>query len=1086
MKLFACRGLSQARREGFAKTVLIMKLSLFLIVVCCLNAHADGFSQKLTITQKNASLEQIFKEINKQTGYTFVYTESLLKGTKKVTITATNATLEQVLNECLKDQSLTYSILNELVILKQEQDKVYNSPPPPPPPVAITGKVANEKGEPLVGASIVEKGGKSSTTSNGEGRFTISVSNATATLVVTYVGYQAKEIPLNNQTDVSVVLALAAAQISEAIVIGYGSVQKKDLTSAVSTVRSKDFLQGAVNSPLQMIDGKVAGVTISNVATADPNRSADVQVRGAASLEAGTSPLIVIDGMPGGDLRNVTQQDIESITVLKDASSAAIYGSRGANGVILVTTKKGRAGTVNVTYDSYVEKDYVASKPDLLSPEEFLERKRDIDNGARTNWYDELIRTNNFGQNHFLSISGGNPNTIFRISGNYKKKTGIDIASDRKEYGLRANFLQKALNGFLEVGGNISYRVANEEFTNYGAFQQAVKLNPTIPVMDPNNPQKYNTLLGYDTYNPVQDLLTRENGADHTYSIVDFNIRLNLLKNLNTELKLARQGHDRLGREYYTSAAAESVTNSRTGRARLQDEKWVDYTLEWLGNYALKLDKHDVKILGGYSYQEFNNRGFWAENMNFPSDAFGYNNLDAGAWNLVDGRLGMDSWRSREKTIAFLGRATYNFNNTYFVTASFRYEGNTKFGANNKWGMFPAASAAWRISNLPVFANSKAINDLKLRASYGVTGRSGFPRYTSLSRYQGYGRYQNDNGEWIQVYGPANNFNPNLKWEKAISYNVGVDFSLFDSRLSGSIDWFNRKSTDLLSNYDVPVGSYVQDQMFVNVGNSSSKGIELNLNWDVVRGKDFTYSTNFTGSYIKSKLLSWSNDQYHANYRELQNLPSPGNPGSAYRLEDNTEIGRFYGLKFAGVDDQGKMLIWKDGIEGKEKIEASASSSADRTYIGHGAPHYELSWGNTIGYKGFDLSLFFRGRFDYQILNLYQMYYGLQAEPNVNLLRDAYTRNGKITSPKVISDYFLENGDYVRLENITLGWSPKIPIKQITSFRLYATVRNVFTSTKFTGLDPSSVGVTGLTPGYGDLNVYPTTRTFSVGAQVSF
>ncbi|MEJ7679182.1 MAG: TonB-dependent receptor [Segetibacter sp.] len=415
-----------------------------------------------------------------------------------------------------------------------------------------------------------------------------------------------------------------------------------------------------------------------------------------------------------------------------------------------------------------------------------------------------------------------------------------------------------------------------------------------------------------------------------------------------------------------------------------------------------------MKVVGGYSYQEFNNQGFWAENMNFPSDAFGYNNLDAGSWNLEQGRLGMDSWKSKEKTIAFLGRVNYNYNDMYFLTASARYEGNTKFGKNNKWGMFPAVSAAWRISKLPAFANIRAVNDLKIRLSYGETGRSGFPRYTSLSRYTGYGRYLNDAGQWIQVYGPANNFNPNLRWEKAISYNLGIDFSLFNNRLSGSFDLFDRKSTDLLSNYDVPVGSYVQEQIFVNVGNTSAKGVELTANWNAIQSKNFTYSTNITASYIKAKLNSWSNNEFHAAYRTLGDLPSPGNPGPAYRLEDNTELGSYYGYKYAGVNEEGKIMIWKDGIEGKEKIIASSEGNADRDriYLGHGSPHYELSWGNSVNFKGFDLTLFFHGRFDYKILNLYQMYFGLQAEPGVNLLKDAYTRNGQITSGKVITDYF--------------------------------------------------------------------------------
>lgn len=954
--------------------------------------------------------------------------------------------------------------------------------------VPVSGTITNELGEPMEGVTVSLKNTQYSTMTDSTGRYTLNVPNARGTLVFSYVGFTSQEVPVNNRAIVDVSLVNASSSLSEVVVVGYGTVQKRELTSAVTTVRSKDFIPGAVNSPMQLIDGRVSGVTISNPAAADPNRGADVQIRGAASFAAGNSPLIVIDGMPGGDLRNLAQQDIESITVLKDAASAAIYGSRGANGVILVETKRGKAGDVQVTFDSYVEHDRVANKPDILSPEEFLEKGIDDDEGARTYWYDELVRESNFGQNHFLSVAGGNSNTIFRISGNYRTKEGLDIATDRKEYGFRGNFHQKGLQGLLEIMGNFSYRIANEEYTNYGAFQQAVKLNPTLPIMDPDNPRKYNHLQGFNTYNPVQDLLARENGADQTYSIVDFTFRLNLLDNLSTDLKIARQGRDMWRREYYTVDAAESINGNRRGRARLLNEKWTDYTMEWTGNYNARFGGHDLKVVGGYSYQEFNNQGFWAENMNFPSEAFTYNNLGAGDYNMEKGRLGMDSWRSKEKTIAFLSRATYGFDDTYFLTASARYEGNTKFGANNKWGLFPAASAAWRISNLDAFKNVGWVNDLKLRFSYGVTGRSGFGRYTSLARYTGYGRYQNDEGQWIQVYGPGNNYNPDLRWEKAIAYNLGVDFALFNNKLTGSIDGFVRKGSDLINDYQVPVPPYVHERMTVNVGTQSNRGIELNLNWAAISTQDFTYSTNLTGSYAKSRMDKFSNESFIGDVRTLGGLPSPGNPGDAYRLEEGIEIGSFYGYKYAGVDENGKILIWKDGIVGKEAINATEEASADRdkTYIGHGMPRYEMAWGHNLAYKNLDLTLFFRGKFDYDIINLYQMYYGLVAEPGVNLLRDAYTQNGHITSGKVITDYFLEPGDYFKLDNITLGWSPKINVSRVRNFRLYGTVKNVFTITKYTGLDPTTVGVTGLTPGFGDLNVYPIARNFTIGAQINF
>ncbi|HEX8529669.1 MAG TPA: SusC/RagA family TonB-linked outer membrane protein, partial [Cytophagales bacterium] len=868
--------------------------------------------------------------------------------------------------------------------------------------------------------------------------------------------------------------------------------------NAVTTVSSKDFVAGAFNNPLQQIEGRVPGLTISNPAAGDPNGNVTLQVRGASSLDAGNAPLIVIDGMPGGDLRTLAQQDIESISVLRDAAASAIYGSRGANGVILVQTKRGKSGKVSVTYDSFIEHDRVAARPDVLSAEEFLAREIDRDEGARTDWYDELIRKDNFGQNHLLSVSGGTENTNFRVSANYRNKTAIDIATKRREYGLRAGFQQKALNNFLQLDGNLAYRFVDQEVpgldldeprNNYGAFVQAVKLNPTIPVMDPNNPLRFNTLAGFDTYNPVQALRTLSSGADITYSVVDVTARLNLLKNLSTEVKLGRQGRSRDYRYYRNSQSADAVQTGRTGAAGLGSYEQTTYIFEWLNHYNFNIDRHDLTALGGYSYQELSDRGFFAENASFPSDAFTYNYLQGGEYQNEEGRLGLGSSQSKEKVIAFLGRVNYSFDDTYFLSASLRYEGNTKFGANNKWGAFPGASAAWRISKLPFLASINAIDDLKLRFSYGVTGRSGFARYTSLAKYQGYGKYPNDEGQWRRVYGPGNNYNPNLRWEKAIAYDLGFDFALFDNRLSGNIDAFIRKNSDLISNYPVSLPPYLHETMFVNVGTSSARGVEMALSWNAIQAGKFAYTTGVTASYAKARLDSWSNDQFKSSPRYLKSLPSPGNPGEAIRTSDGDELGSFYGYKYAGVDESGNILIWKNGQEGTERILASsqADRDRDRTYIGHGAPRYQAAWTNTLRYGSLDLSLLFQGRFDYKILNLYQMYYGLQAEPKINLLQDAYDRNGHIRSGKVITDYFLENGDYVRLENITLGWSPKVPfIKELSSLRLYGTVRNVFTLTKYTGLDPSTVNVAGLEPGIGELSLYPVTRTFSLGAQITF
>lgn len=951
----------------------------------------------------------------------------------------------------------------------------------------VSGTVSDSRRQPLPGVTVVIKGTTQGAVTDVDGNFSLVVPANADVLQFSFVGMTTQEITLDGRTTINVTLQDETFDVDEVVVVGYGSVQRRDLTSAVSSVSDKDLLQGAVNNPLQMLNGKVSGVSISSTAAADPNAGTDVQIRGASSIDAGNGPLIIIDGVPGGNLRNIAQQDIQSMTVLKDGSAAAIYGSRAANGVILIETKKGKSGDVVVTYDSYIDHDVVANRPDILSAEQFLEKGIDVDRGARTDWYDELLRKDNFGQNHHLSASGGNENSVFRISANYRDKSAIDLASDRQEQGIRASFSQKALDGFLELRGNLSYRDVSEEYTNYNVYQQAIKLNPTIPVYDDNDPSGYYRMYGYDTFNPVQDLMERENGADQEYSIIDVTAKLNLTRNLNTEITLARQRQHMHKREYYTSKAKESVDNMRTGRARLQSEVWEDYTLEWIGNYSTEFGRNFLKVMGGYSYQEFINHGFWAENMDFISDAFRYNKLSAGEWNREEGRLGMDSWRSKEKTIAFFGRANYSFDDLILVTASMRYEGNSKFGKDHKWGMFPAASAALRISEMPWLEDAAFVDDLKLRVSYGETGRSGFSRYASLARYTGFGRWQNDEGTWIQVYGPANNPNPNLHWEKQISYNLGLDFELFNSTLSGSLDAFIRQGKDVISNYDAPVPPYLHDQIFTNVASTSARGVELMVNWNAINTNNFSYTTSVTASYIKSKLDQFSNETFTKGFMNRHNLPSPGNPGPAQRLEDGVEVGSFYGYKYAGVDEDGNILIWKDGVEGTEKINASSQGSDnDKTYLGNGAPRMELSWGNNFMIGNFDLMLYFRGRFDYKILNLYQMYYGLVAEPGVNLLTDAYERNGHIKSGKVITDYFLESGDYMKLDNLTLGWTPQFSHKYIKNLRLYGTVKNVFTLTKYSGLDPTTVNTGGLEPGIQSLNVYPITRSYTLGVQLTF
>ncbi|WP_099463634.1 SusC/RagA family TonB-linked outer membrane protein [Parabacteroides provencensis] len=1063
------------------RTMKLTCLLLCMSISIAFASHSYAQTATLSIRMTEKTVAEILETIEKQTDFQFFYNSKLINVNRKVSVNAQDADVFVVLNQLFEGSDVHYKVVDRDVILTKMNVLVDEK-------TRITGRVLDEYGEPIIGANVLVKGTSFGCISDIEGKFEFETQDiGNGVLQVSYIGYITQDIPLKGKTSLIVKLETDVLKVSEVVVVGYGSVEKKELTSAVTSVSSKDFLQGAFTSPLSMIDGKVSGVSVSNPAAADPNASPNIQMRGASSIDAGNTPLVIVDGMPGADLRNIANQDIESITILKDGSAAAIYGSRAANGVILIQTKKGKAGKVSVTYDGYMDHDMVANKPEVLSAEEFLAHKRDIDFGSHTNWYDQLLRKNNIGQNHYVAVSGGGENLTFRASANYKTKEGLDIGSSRKEYGVRMGFSAKTLKGLLEVSGNLSTRVINEEYVDYKVFQQAVKLNPTHPMMDKDDPDKYSILYGFDTYNPVGDIKDQENGGDRQFSLADFKIKLNILPNLNTEVSLARQSQEYLRRLYINSKHKESVDNMRQGRARLQNENWTDYTFEWIGNYFTSIDKHTIKLMAGYSYQEFNHRMFFAENANFPSDVLSYNNLQAGDWNMASGRLGMESLKEKEKTIGFPARLNYNYDDTYYLTASVRYEGNSKFGANHKWGWFPAASAAWRLSNLPVIKSVKNIDELKLRFSYGATGRSGFPMYSALARYKGGERWQNDLGQWIQTWGPANNPNPDLHWEKQISYNLGLDFGFFQNKLSGSLDAYIRKGKDVISNYDAPLPPFMYDQIFTNVASTSSKGIELTLNWDAVRTKDFSYSTNVIVSYTKSKLDKFSNGTYQKGYMDRYYLPAPGLPGYAQRLKDGTEVGTFWGLKYAGVDESGNMLVWKDAKEGGEKILANGvASDADKGSIGHGAPRYALTWGNTLRYKGFDLTLYFQGKFDYQILNMYQMYYGLMAEPGINLLKDAYGKNGLITSGKVMCDYFLENGNYFRLDNITLGWTPSLKTDWISNLRIYGTIKNAFTLTGYSVMDPTAVDINGLEPGVSGLNVYPVARSFTIGIQISY
>ncbi len=951
----------------------------------------------------------------------------------------------------------------------------------------VRGTVKDATGEPVIGANVMVKGTSNGTITDIDGKYSVSDVNSSSILVFTFIGYKNEEMACKGQHEINVILSEDLQTLDEVVVVGYGSLSKKELSSSIVQVDKSQFQQGAMNNPMEMLTGKVAGLNVNNTASANPNSGSSLQIRGATSITASNDPLIVIDGIAGGDIRNLSSQDIESMTVLKDAASAAIYGTRGANGVILITTKKGvsEPGTAKVTYDSWFGVNLVNDGPDILSPDEFRRSRRGTDYGASTDWYGLLLRDFSYDNNQYVSIDGSTKNGYYGASFNYKNATGIDLKSEREEYGGRFVIEQRVIDNRLQLNGSLNARRVNETWGNDGMFDTALSMNPTMPLYDDKG-NYYQPSSPTGARNPVAELKDIDNNGQRLYVLGTAEAKLNILRSekqtLNTSLSYSLHYND-LKQQYFTpSTSGESYWNGYKGRAEVTYQKWYTQRLEWLVNYALDVQNHSIKAVAGYTYENAHWERLQASNNDFAYDNIKWHDLGSGSY-LTDGKAQMATGQSASKLIGTFGRINYNWKKLLMASASIRYEGSTKFGKNHKWGAFPSASIAWEIANMDFMKNaSKVVKSLKPRISYGVTGRSDFDSYLSLATYSTKGSYLM-NGEWVKGYAPSVNANPELGWEKSISVNIGVDFVLWN-RLRGSIDWFDRQSKDLLYNYTAPQPPFVYNNILVNVGTTQNRGIELSIDGDIFKGTKVEWTSGINYSYGTTKLKVLSNNMYQASYVELYQKPGVGTSEYFFRVQEGGKVGQFYGYEYAGVED-GKMLIYTD--EG-EKVPVSEADAKYKRYIGNGIPTSFLSWNNTLRYKNFDLSIFFRGAFGFDIFNMRRYGMGLQGAGTDNVLRDAYLKDKNIvTGGGVISSFFLEKGDYFKLENVTLGYNftPK-PNKILNSMRVFVSAKNLFTLTGYSGNDPSIVSVNGLTPGVDSNSAYPTATQLSLGLTLRF
>lgn len=967
--------------------------------------------------------------------------------------------------------------------------------------ITVQGTVTDEAGETLIGATVQQKGTSNGTVTDFDGNFTLTVPT-NAILSVSYIGYTPKEIAVNGQTNLIIVLSSDDQMLNEVVVIGYGTMDKKELTSAISHVSEKDFLTVSSLDPSMMIQGKVAGVSITNTGTGDPNNQASIQIRGVSSRSAGLGPLIVIDGVPGGNLTNINPNDIASFDVLKDGAASAIYGTRGSNGVIVVTTKKGsKDGQTHTSYSGQYSWDFINKELQMMNAQEYRDVRlgwgdTGVDLGGNIDWLDETSRTGGAMQ-HTLTLSGGNDKSNYRVSADYRNAHGIDLRSKREEYGARAAVMHTTKNGLFTLTANIAPRIIYRDNADWSVFKDAIEANPTTPLMNPDDPSLYYNFQGQVVgSNPVERQRIEKDHAITKLLDWDGTVKLNLLPllaknedsphNLSTQVMFADHQYSNDNSWFRPSTSTIAINNGREGEASRSYGKESQYVFEWLTNYSGKFGLHYIKGMAGYSYQYSKYSGFNAENKDFPNDGLTSDNLGSGEYAKEEGEVMMGSYQNDAKLIAFFGRVSYNYDDRYMLTASLRHEGSSKFGIDNKWGNFPAISAGWRISSENFMKDITWINDLKLRADFGVTGNQDFGSYLSLNTMTGFGYYFY-NGKYFQVWGPSKNVNPDLKWEKGKNWNVGLDFSLFNNRLYGSLNYFSRRQQDLLGNYKVSVPPYLFDETFVNVGTMKNTGFEFDLNFRAVDTPTFGYDINLVGTTMSNKFLDFSNSQYVGqDYYDVCGTEDPYPFYNLQRIQKGESLGNFFMWKYAGHSTEGEWLVYdRDG----DIIRASQASDADRQQVGNGMPKFTMSMSHNFRYRNFDLSLFFRGAFFFDIFNIHDFYYGTRNFTG-NRLKKAYAKNFEISSSAnpVVCDYFLERGDYLKLDMVTLGYTFRPNNwRFLDRVRVFTTAKNLFTLTKFSGVDPSTYQVNGLTPGgQGSRTYFPSTRQLIVGVQVDF
>ena len=959
----------------------------------------------------------------------------------------------------------------------------------------VSGTVLDATGEPLIGVSVLEAGTSNGVVTDFDGNFTLTVKQG-AKITFSYVGYNAQTLPAAN--GMKVTLEEDNKVLNEVVVVGYGTMRRKDVTSSITTVQAKDLNKGVFSDPASMLQGKVAGLVVTS--TGDPNGSPSITLRGASSLRSGAAmqPYYVIDGIPGVDPSMVAPDDIESIDVLRDATATAIYGSKAANGVIIITTKSGgKTERTNVSYNGYVAFDKISKNLDMASASDIRSYVKAnaidyaYDKGGNTDWQKEVLRTG-ISHNHNLSINGGNAKTKYMASVNFQDRQGVIDGTHMNRLNARALMSTKVLKDRLEFSVGLNSMYAKHVGVTTGVDGASVLdamnyFNPTNAVKDANG---WTVGDGSANYNPLSMINEDTSETVWKRNQVIAKTTLNIIDGLAWHANYSYDHYQSTYSDYHSHNTQLVPYNAYNGNASRNTYFGHNHTFETYVNYDVTIAKlHKLALMAGYSWEERNSGdGFGLSVHNFFDDYLKWNQLTYAG--VIDGMKAVQSGTKEVvRNISFYGRASYSFNSKYMLQATIRRDGSSVFASGHRWGTFPSVSAAWNITEEEFMKNQKVFDNLKLRLGYGVSGNAlGFGAYSGVATYGSTGEVDNS----YAILAATKLANSELTWETTGMFNIGLDYGFWNNRINGSIEFYNKKTKDLIWNYPVSTVIYPIDNIAANVGEITNTGIEFTINIDAIRTKDFNWMTTLNLSHNKNKVNKLSNEKYKTSTFAQGDPRVAGVSANGYtqRVMEGEPIGTFFLYEFAGYDAAGKSTYYVRDANGNKTGEVTNDPSYQDRYIaGNAQPKLNLGWNNTFSFKNWSLTMFFSGVFGNKIYNGSRAHY---TAPDFfaggkNVLKEFITdRPATDNLSNIPSDRFLEKGDYLRLQTLSIGYTFDKLDNWLQSLQLYATCNNVFTITGYKGLDPE-VNMGGIDPGVDyRWSTYPHTRTLMVGAKINF